>query len=78
VSLKSIGLLLGTINEFWNASKKSTLMICVSEVSAAKGLENDVPSNNLAGRGKSRIGGAPVRSRAGYHTGKFQWRCGLA
>jgi len=33
VSLKSIGLLLGTINEFWNVFGKSTLMICTAKLS---------------------------------------------
>jgi hypothetical protein len=56
VSLKSIGLLLGTINEFWNASKKSTLIICGNKVSAVKGLEIEVLGNNLADDGKSRVG----------------------
>jgi hypothetical protein len=61
VSLKSIGLLLGAINEFWNVSKKSTLMICVNEVSAAKGLAKEALSNNVADSGKSHIGEAPIR-----------------
>jgi hypothetical protein len=46
---------LGTINEFWNASRKSTLMICGNEVSAAKGLEIEALGNNLADKGKSRV-----------------------
>jgi hypothetical protein len=47
---------LGTINEFWNVSKKSTLMICVSEVYAAKRLVNETTSNNVADRGKPHEG----------------------
>jgi hypothetical protein len=75
---KKYCLLLGTINEFWNASKKSTLMICVIAVFAAKGLETETLGNNVADSGKSRIGGAPVRHRTGCHTGDFRWGCGLA
>jgi hypothetical protein len=48
---------LGTINEFWNASKKSTLMICDNEVFAAKGLVTEVPGNNVANSEKSHQSG---------------------
>jgi hypothetical protein len=39
---------LGTINEFWNASKKRMLMICGRHVFAQMGLVTEMPRNNVA------------------------------
>jgi hypothetical protein len=55
--LKIIGLLLGTINEFWNGYKKRLLMICGSEVFAVKGLVMEAAGNNVADSGEHHFQG---------------------